>query len=76
MLDIGRHAEQVELRDDTETRWTTEGDILLIAVWRCARGEYERPVVLPSGDAAPARTLVEAYGLEPLVLRRLRACWN
>lgn len=74
--DVGRHARSVEEHEATEYRWTRCGETLLIAVWRCVHGEHERPVVLPNGDAAPARTLVEAYGLQPLVLRRLTACWN
>ena len=73
--DVGAHAVELEARGDIHC-WTTCGDTLIVAMWACVHGDYDRPVLLPSGDAAPASTLVETYGLIPLWQRRVAATRN
>lgn len=74
--DISRHAASVWEDGACEHPWTTDGKVLLHAVWACVFGGHDYPIVLPGGDCAPAERLVCEYGLEPLVLRRLMGRWN
>ena len=74
--DVGLHAVCVETQGDATHSWTTDGEILMRAVWACVHGCFDLPILLPGGDAAPASTLVETYGLQPLWRRRIAAPFN
>ena len=73
--DLARHARSVERRA-TRHPWSASGDTLVRAVWACVHGALDQPILMPNGDAAPARTVVESYGLQALCERRLAASLN